>query len=118
MRAQDRLAVIAFGDKVRTLLTGGESLKAVSAALDPLVCTDKTTAFYDAMNAAADLVLKTGNERCVAVVVSDGINTASGGMGFLSHKNRRFRAEAAVFVQLFFLSRSYLMSQSFLERST
>jgi len=80
MRAQDRLAVIAFGDKVRTLLTGGESLKAVSAALDPLVCTDKTTAFYDAMNAAADLVLKTGNERCVAVVVSDGINTASGGM--------------------------------------
>jgi hypothetical protein len=80
LRPQDRLAVVAFGNKVRTLLSGGEDGDQVKKALAPLKCTDDYTAFYSAMNAAVDLVLKTGDMRCVAVVVSDGISTADADM--------------------------------------
>ena len=80
LRAQDRLAVITFGNKVATLLSGGETADQAKQALAPLKCSDSYTAFYSAMNAAVDLVLKTGDMRCVAVVVSDGISTADADM--------------------------------------
>lgn len=77
----DSMALIAFGDEVRVVLSGGESYEEVEAAVDGLECRDMTTHFYDALNTLIELCGNVEGKRKIAIVISDGVNDAEAGVG-------------------------------------
>lgn len=77
----DSMALIAFGDEVRVVLSGGESYDEVEMAIDELECRDMTTHFYDALNTLIELCGNVEGKRKTAIVISDGVNDAEAGVG-------------------------------------
>jgi len=80
LRSQDQMAVITFGNEVKTLLSGGESAEQVNQAVSALQCTDDNTHFYDAMDTLVKTAAAKTDLRNIAVVVSDGMEDAQSGM--------------------------------------
>lgn len=80
LREQDTLTLITFGNDVRLILSGSESIAGARAAIEALTNTDQHTKFYTAMGALVKQVAGTEDMRRVAVVFSDGIDSTDAGM--------------------------------------
>lgn len=82
LRPQDRMALISFGEEVNILLHGSESQADADDMINSLTRTDQSTRFYDAISAALSIAdNKTAGmpDRCVAFVISDGLDDTEGG---------------------------------------
>lgn len=75
----DRLVLMTFGEKVNTLLKGGESKSKVHKTINAIQCNSEGTAFYGAiLKATKDAKGKNDFERKYVIVVSDGADFEKG----------------------------------------
>jgi Mg-chelatase subunit ChlD len=75
--SRDRLALIAFGERVDTLLDGSEDSQVTQERIGALAPDQNATLFHDAIVKALDLSeaqQQGAPERKIIVVISDGIN--------------------------------------------
>jgi len=82
LQANDRMALVAFGDEVTILLHGSESETEAMEKINSLTRTDQTTHFYDVISVArsiADNKVAGIPERCVVFAISDGLDDTEGG---------------------------------------
>jgi Ca-activated chloride channel homolog len=70
----DRVAVVAFNDKVKTLANFTTDLRKVAGAIDSADGKGHTH-FYEALNYSLELLGKEGQRRKAIVVLSDGLDT-------------------------------------------
>lgn len=84
MNPQDSLAVITFGEKVETLLTGGESKEEIIENLSGLEANQKGTLFFEAMDYANRLISarKSAFAREYIMVFTDGFDYQKGSTTF------------------------------------
>lgn len=97
LRAQDKLALLTFGNEVSVLADGMGSAADTLAKLDALACTDNHTKFYDAMNTLVEMASRTADMRRVAVVVSDGVDDTDAGMSEAEMENVLLQKGIAVY---------------------
>ena len=77
LRKQDKMALIACGNSVTEVLSGGEAADKVSAALDSLK-NDENTLLYAGIDKLVALAAAEKDLRVEAVVISDGADTGGG----------------------------------------
>jgi len=80
MNANDRLVVITFGEKVATIINGGETKEQVLAAISKLKCNQNGTLFFEALNSAYQLAAENQSSfsREYVISFSDGIDYQKG----------------------------------------
>lgn len=75
----DKFVLMTFGEKVTTLLKGGESDAKIESVINSIVCNSNNTTFYKALNDVYKSSEKeTGYERKYAIVISDGADLDNG----------------------------------------
>ncbi len=82
MGESDRMAVISFGNEVKTLLDFSSDKNQINSIVDGLSNNDGRTRLYDAVAEGLSLSEKRGDDipkRKVIILLSDGENDASGG---------------------------------------
>ena len=80
LRPGDELALFSFGEEVKLRLSGGESREEVEEALANVWRGELHTQFYEAMSTLVQYLEPMEDKRCVAVVVSDGVEASQDGM--------------------------------------
>lgn len=79
LREQDQMLLLTFGDTVRTVLNGNESVEDANAVIAQLVNSDQNTVLFEAIDEAADMITKAGDtseKRRIVAVISDGKDCA------------------------------------------
>lgn len=78
-KESDKFVLVTFGEKIDTVLKGGESNTQISNAINAIKCTSYTTNFYSALNSIYKKADKeTKYERKYAIVISDGADLDKG----------------------------------------
>jgi VWFA-related protein len=94
----DRVAVIAFNAKVKTLANFTTDLRKIAGAIDSADGSGDTH-FYEALKSALDLLGKEGQRRKAIVVLSDGLDTEMSNLDRGSAANAHTNEEAIASVK-------------------
>lgn len=83
MKPNDKIAVVAFGDNVKTLTDFSSDKNAVSSAVDSITNNDKNTQLYGGISHALKLASRDDKDlpkRKNIVLITDGVNDYAGGI--------------------------------------
>lgn len=76
---ENKFVLITFGEKVKTVLKGGESNSKIKNAINDITCNAQNTTFYDALSKVYDMAQDEKDfDRKYALVVSDGADLDKG----------------------------------------